>query len=495
MRKIILFSLLAFIGFAACEELEDTYDDYTGDGPVLYLTKCTDVTVTSGWEKLTISWKNNLDPNRSGVWVQCQSNDYLLDTVVAATDTSCVIRNLTDASYNVKVAAISEAGDTSLTALGSGRPYSPDHEAVTGYTRGITKFIFVKENLALFTAAKSEDMVRFTLDYTDMEANPQEYVLTDNMNEYGEGFLFLKDVNPNQPVTLHRQGMLEECPDTITFPEIALEPGTVTMAADFKSRLIERYGEDFSLEVDELELDYDLSSIEDILYFPNLKRLVLGKNRYYALESEYGVEESVLTGGMESENRSMSAFETLHEINPDFEIVNYGTHYGIFPYYYDYVKQEDYPLVPEDLLLLDTTGFEITNSVEGSTPTFEKSMLLDDNPQTAWEPLVDVEQRTYELTIDLGGNKTVKGLKITQALVTGNAQYYLPESISVSVSTDKVEWTNPCHSASNTLGNVVGETRLLDFATAQTVRFIRLTLKDRYYGSSAGCILGDVIPY
>ena len=30
----ILLSLLAFLSFAGCEDLEDTYEEYAGDGPV-----------------------------------------------------------------------------------------------------------------------------------------------------------------------------------------------------------------------------------------------------------------------------------------------------------------------------------------------------------------------------------------------------------------------------------------------------------------------------
>ena len=55
------------------------------------------------------------------------------------------------------------------------------------------------------------------------------------------------------------------------------------MMGDFRNQLMERYGEITPelLEREELDLDYDLASLEDILYFPNLKTLNLGKNRYF----------------------------------------------------------------------------------------------------------------------------------------------------------------------------------------------------------------------
>ena len=47
----------------------------------------------------------------------------------------------------------------------------------------------------------------------------------------------------------------------------------------------------------------------------------------------------------------------------------------------------------------------------------------------------------------------------------------------------------------NTLGTNSGEKRLLNFAEEQTVRYIRLTVKDRYNRNNTGCVLGDVIPF
>lgn len=486
----ILLSLLAFLSFAGCEDLEDTYDDYAGNGPVRYLAKCTDLTVESGWERLIVKWNNKLDPNRNGVWVQCQSNTVQFDTLLPADCDSCSVNGLPDGTYNVTVAAVSESGDTALVQQGNGRPYTENHEAVLSFTRGISKYVFLKDNLVLFAGYKTDEMVDFVVHYTGTDSQPHEYSLTDNMAPYFELTEVLRGVDASQPVTLMRRGLLEGCPDTITFPAYTLNPTAMSMAADFQGRLLERYGE-VDLNRTELELDYDLSSLEDILYFPNLQKLVLGKNRYYTNPNPYFVPVSQLTGGWGAEDRTAFCIDLLHELNPDFAIENYKGHYGINQWSYDFVTDMGVRTLPADFPLLNTTGFAVTaDGVE-----VNGSALLDNDVATIWEAPVTQASASHDLIIDMKETKAVKGVKVAHAQVSTNAQNYMPSTVTVYVSTDGENWTNPCYTEGLLLGSVSGEVRLVDFATEQNVRYIRVTVNDVYYANNYSCVLGDVIPY
>ena len=308
MRNILLLSLLACFCFAACEDLEDTYDDFVGDGPIDYLATCSEVTVSPGWERLVVTWKNHLDPFRSGVWVQCVSNTDTLQMEVAANDTICEFRGLSDATYVVSVAPVSETGDTALVATGTGRPYTLAHESVMGYGRGIQKYMFVKNNLVMFMGTRPSGATQLILEYTDPAGNPQELSLINNFSSANKNIL-LEDVDASSPVRLHRKGLLGDCVDTITFPVVDLDPELVNMDVDFQNRLLERYGTiDYATET--LELDYDLPTIEDILYFPNLTKLELGKNRYYDAY-EYTRTTSAISGGDDYEAREEFAVETM----------------------------------------------------------------------------------------------------------------------------------------------------------------------------------------
>ena len=51
MKKYIglLFAMLVMV---SCESLEDTYEDFAGNGPVRYLGKCTDLTIQPSASKM-----------------------------------------------------------------------------------------------------------------------------------------------------------------------------------------------------------------------------------------------------------------------------------------------------------------------------------------------------------------------------------------------------------------------------------------------------------
>ncbi len=493
MRNILLLSLLACFCFAACEDLEDTYDDFVGDGPIDYLATCSEVTVSPGWERLVVTWKNHLDPFRSGVWVQCVSNTDTLQMEVAANDTICEFRGLSDATYVVSVAPVSETGDTALVATGTGRPYTLAHESVMGYGRGIQKYMFVKNNLVMFMGTRPSGATQLILEYTDPAGNPQELSLINNFSSANKNIL-LEDVDASSPVRLHRKGLLGDCVDTITFPVVDLDPELVNMDVDFQNRLLERYGTiDYATET--LELDYDLPTIEDILYFPNLTKLELGKNRYYDAY-EYTSTTSAITGGDDYEARAEFAVETMKKINPDFEMDNYGgMQYRLVSFDFSFSNWMDIPSAA-DKALLDVIGDTVMCSVPEAVYGFRSSILLDDDPANYWET-TSSEQRTYELTLDLGEMRTVNGLKITQPQVgeMSTSRNYFPTSVIVEVSMDNFTWESPCHALSNTLGTGIAEVKLLDFVEPQEVRYIRLTLRDRAYNGIYGCNLGDFIPY
>ena len=55
---VLLAGLVASCG----ESLEDTYSDYTGDGPEQYLTKIYDLQGKPRWMSVELTWNLKLDP-------------------------------------------------------------------------------------------------------------------------------------------------------------------------------------------------------------------------------------------------------------------------------------------------------------------------------------------------------------------------------------------------------------------------------------------------
>lgn len=504
----ILGAILAFFCFAACEDMEETYDDFVGDGPVRYLAKCKGVEVLPGWNRLIVNWTNQLDGNRNGIYIECESDFVRIDTVVGAADTTCSIPNLPDGTYNVEVRAISDSGDTSLIdAPVTGRPYTIDHEAVFGYTRGYAKSIFLKNNVVFFTNRRSSDMIEFIVNYTKTDGTPGEYDLTANMNDEN---LRIEDVNTELPVTLHRRGLLENCPDTIDFPEVEITH-QVALATDFSVMLAERYGTSSDpalFQQAELDLDYDLESLEDILYFPNLTTLNLDKNRYnqyYSVASTYNYDY---------EERRDFCLNLLAEVNPDFRVKCCGySPYGVhakrtMPWGdvegFSFADDMGDTQLPADVVPLDTTGFGVSIQRSSQTDPVELAEedvrgILDGTYSTYWRALPVFTSGTTEVVIDMGAAKNARGIMFTQANITNYMERgCLPTSLNVATSTDGRTWVDARPSANNTIGNNPGEQKLVEFmgsdGTLETrnIRYIRIRVTEGYVGESAQTAIGSI---
>ena len=74
-RLYFIAWLFAVLFVISCEDLEDTYDEYAGDGMIRYIGKCSEVEVRPGWERLRVSWKNNLDAAIKRVKISWQSEE------------------------------------------------------------------------------------------------------------------------------------------------------------------------------------------------------------------------------------------------------------------------------------------------------------------------------------------------------------------------------------------------------------------------------------
>lgn len=491
MRKLYGILGLFFLALAGCESLESTYDEYTGDGPVRYVGACTDVAVESGWNRITVKWTNSLDPNIVENLITCTAETFSYDTTVAANVAECEIRGLADATYTVTVQGVDEQGNKSLAepATAYGRPYTYAHEAVMGFTRGISKHFFVRDNLVLFFNTWDSNIIDFTLHYTGTDGEPKTYALTEE--ESAIGHVLLEGVDAESEVVLKRRGRIAECPDEIDFEDYVLTDDPVLMSA-FKLAMQERYGvTEFGaafLSRTDLELDYDIVSMEDILAFPNLERLVLGKNRYMGANNTMNLSE------VSDYDESLWCIGVMKQLNPDFVVERYNEHY--FPSGTANVTDmgSDNLEDLERVTFLPTEGWSVT--CEPQVAGFESAYLLDDDPASTWRPLQQSGMaRSFELTIDMKAEQAVDGVKVVQANVTGTDVNFFPMWANVEVSTDNVNWQSVTYVEDNTLGTAPGEATLVRFTQTCNARYIKVTVEDRRFDTSLGSILGDLIPY
>ena len=163
MKKYLLHIawVLAALFMAGCEDLEDTYDEYAGDGMIRYVGKNSDLTVEPGWYRLKVKWKDNLDAAIAKVKIAYQSETDAEPTVIymdpkdiTESDNlmdSVYLENLSDAVYTINVSNISVDSVESMVTTAYSRPYTESHEDLRSFTRGIINFYLGnKRNFGLF---------------------------------------------------------------------------------------------------------------------------------------------------------------------------------------------------------------------------------------------------------------------------------------------------------------------------------------------------------
>lgn len=499
MRKLYLLGLIfSFFMLTMCQSLEDTYSDYAGDHVIRYVGKCSNLSVESGWKRLYVEWTNGVDPAVENIKLTWATAGEISDTLLASDVTSCNLLNLQDGSYEITVCGVDKEGNMSLPVTAYGRPYTPSHEAVRVFTQGITKCIPVRNNLMLFFDAWQDNISKLEIHYTSIAGEKKVFPITREVCL--ENYTLLRDVNLEKGVSVEREGRIGECPDLIVFESLDLLDREPVFTTDFTTLVQWKYGveeitDTFINNLEELEIDYSITSLEDILYFPNLKKLVLGRNRY--LYEPY-LNSNKSASMIEEERKSLFVLDVAHELL-GIEVERYNQHY--FPNTsLSYMVEKGNPVLPK-LNYLDATDWEITNSVE-DTKDYDSHLeyLLDNNPNTCWETeLEPTSIRLYDLVIDMKSQQVVSGLKIVQKNFDPSSvqsgPYLLPTSVRVLVSKDKITWDIPMYVDYNMLGNTNGEITLLQFPVSRNIRYIKLQVSDQVFGGNFGVTLADVVVF
>lgn len=310
MKKWIYIAWsLALIGMVSCESLEETYDEYAGDGMIRYVGKCPPPEISRGWYRLKVKWQGNMDAaihkvkltyqgenetEPTVLWIEPQDildNESLMDSIY--------LENLENSVYTITLSNVTADSMESIAETAYERPYTLEHEDLRSFTRGIVNFYVLGDRLALFLDEANENIIKMDLSYWDKsgthhlwdmkEAMETSYIYPFLMEKiYDYVILLEEEIDFTQPITVLRKGLLEGCIDTISFNPDTLSLDEEVWSSGFSRYLTQRFGENYTRadieSVEEVELDYDMTTFRDLLYFPNLKKVVLGKNRYIAAE-------------------------------------------------------------------------------------------------------------------------------------------------------------------------------------------------------------------
>ncbi|WP_187376842.1 MULTISPECIES: DUF4998 domain-containing protein [Butyricimonas] len=511
MKKYFVKFLIATLALAGCSEsLEDTYDEYTDGGRIRYVGRCYDAKVVPGWQSLTVKWDRATDETVKNIKVVWSLNEQKDSALLEPSESSFKIDRLADGTYRFDITAIDDSGENSLVETVYGRPYTESHEVVRTFTNVVTKSWQVGNKLVCRMDQWNENILEVQLKYknTRGEVKPVKLRKEDFMDpenpDLGQ-FYVLDDVSdvPTDSIVILRRGLLENCPDEIDFPSVTVNKNRA-FTTDFVVAIKERYG--FSDVTDEelaklnhfvdtvrvLEFDYDITSLEDVLYCPRLEKVVIGKNRYLTTQTEEA-DKSVL----EELEKSVAILNLANEYR-GVTIERYGKHYfkkTSIPFMTDFGLS-----VLPDLDYVDRMEIDsITCSIVDERGDLTLERLLDDDPETRWETTNVGTLRAYDLIIYLKEEMDIRGVKIAQPVYDWwdmEVPGYMTSSVQVKTSTDLVMWEDASYVEENTIGKGSGESVLVPVREgSRKARYVKITVNDQVSGVNSRIMLGDIMVF
>ncbi len=553
-----LFAAFCMVG---CEDLEDTYDEFSGDGVIRYTGKCSNLSVEPGWERLRVSWKGNMDPNIEKVKIAYQSEldtepevKYVTPKNAVETDLMDTISlvGLRDAVYSVKVSNVATDGTESLVETQYGRPYTESHEDLRSFTRGIVNFYPVNDKLVVILDGMNSNLKEMKLEYwgTDGKIHPWNILeyMDRAIDDLDDVMFMLPDDDNNvpeevgidfsKPLVVNRKGLLAGCVDTIRFTPEPLSLEEQVWSSGFVNVMTHKYGMDWKSEVDkvtDIELDYNLSTFQDLFYFPNLKNVFLGKNRYMKsghLENLSTTDPYLALTTLYYLSRTRGVKVECYNDHYLFTKNMYGDSYIrlLSSEYYDWENdvefeakidtewltrnrsQENLNDMPQ-IVPLDTKDWVLTCSdttYNGNKPN-GVSAMLDNDPATVFEPGSDFELFTVTVNIDMKKAQSLHGFKFVQAdmgttdktAIKKDLQYLL-SSLKIEASANGWSWEQVTFDEGGvSVGNAIGEITFIEIPREKRrdVQYIRLTINTNVVGTTTSGVpiyslrIGDLIPY
>lgn len=495
MKKIYALLILGLLFMAGCESLEDTYKDYSGDGAVRYLGKCSDLSIEPGWNKLNVKWVNHIDPLIDKIYLVWATEGVVKDSLLDKTVSECIIPNLENANYEIYVCSVDKEGNRSLPVMGYGRPYTDAHETVRSFTRLIVKHYFIKDRLLLFFSKWNDNVTSATLEYTS-GGKSKKLELTKDLLDGNKYYMLPDAIDEGTKVILNRSGRLEGCVDLIVFPSYEL-PRQKVYTPEFKQFIREKYGkeeisEDFITSLETLEFDYTMTSFEDILNISNLKILELGKNRF--LKEEF-LKNYKSDSKLYDIERSLFVLNAANEIN-GLEIKRYNSHY-LPDIALPYMQEMGNP-APPVLHCMDSKDWKLSCSEEDEgNYNSHLDYLFDGDVMTNWQPELSTEgMRTYDIVVDFEKEIAVNGVKVVQKYFDPDKDdqsgKILPNTIKIKYSRDGSVWENAVYTENSMLGATSGETTVIRFPAVRNARYLKFVVNDYIMGSNFSVTLAEI---
>lgn len=492
--------LLCILAYIACdnESLKDTYKEYAGKGEIRYLGRCKELSVTPGWKRIIVTWKNNIDPCIDKIKVKWELDEVKDSIILEHSTTEYNINTLTgnpleDGNYEISVSSMDSSGATSIPSTTFGRPYTYTHEDIMTFNRVISRIFIIRNHLILSFLTWQDDLKEVLLDYTKKDGSSGHLVLNKNIVDK-HYYLLPDEIDPSKPLVLYRKAELPNCKDVIDFEPY--EFSTIKIfESDFKQELKRQKGFENNIPLEwmnnqeALFLDWSISSFIDLLNFPKLNKLILGSHRYLLDEAVSNVTygQSKLTD-LEASNFALQVLKNLNGLT----IERYNKHFqGIDE---SLITEKGNSNHEPSVNFIDLSKAKITTSPKDDEDyNSHAENMIDGNFNTSWKPIFSTNFIIYEITIDLKSAQKINGIRLIQSPFKENPSEITiaPEIISVYVSNSEVNWILATYIEDYPLGKSQGEINYINFKneiTTSQYRYVQIRINSgqfsKFYCSS-----------
>ncbi len=510
-----LYLFIAIFALASCETLEETYDEYAGDGSIRYVGTPTNIVITPKWGELDVNWINSIDPNIVNVDVEWKytttdSSFTFTERLNAGTvnfaipvqerhRTAIAGKNFVDTVINVNVevniVSVDHNGETSKKLTAYSRPYNVKHEEVIAYPLLISSNVVNKDKLLLIFSDWNERVESISIKYmTASGEQKRDYTKTTLPNS------LILDGMVGDSITVERIGYLGDF--DLNNPDNNVKRTIVTgvkienkFSSDWTVLLNEKYPEQkgnydqaFLNSINTIDIDLAIESIDDILMFPNLKEINFGKNRYMGDydATDNSVDTTVYYGNVNNIDDSKLALEILDNVNNGIELNFYGKHFNELSdvtapavNLRNFARLADTETLTKSYVYINNY-FANYEDVEGQNSFI--SRLFDNRFDRIWDPAtVANEIRRFEITVTFDPQK-IAGFELTQTMITSNVNVnQMPSIAKIEVSKDNSLWIDISGDDSVRLGRSPNETNVIyihpDYKD-QEYSYARITITD-----------------
>lgn len=496
MKYIKLLILIISICFISCESMDDTYSDQVNKTKERYLGKCSNLSIEKGWNRIKLNWDNPVDPCVEKIKIKW-STEETTDSVFVEKDvtTYTTEAELENKNYEFTICCVDENGNESLNLIGYTKPFTKDDELINLLKIIEKKYFFVEDRLIVFLHEKSDNILSATINFSQ-NGETQSHIITEE--DFQKAVLSFDNVDKDKPITIQTSVSYEECIDDVDFEPYELSNEMISMNSDFINNLkiinnMETIENDFLPTITTLYINRDLMSLEDILYLPNLEKIVIGNKKFLIPWCANPGSKYFLS--LQEKEKSIFALKNMQELK-GIEIEVYADNFGLKGTEGLEITEMPNPTVPQIAFFPEEemNQWEITCDSELSYDSDYK-YLLDQNNQTFWKPLeVKDECRRHNLIIDMKEQKDLHGILFRQ-MNNNKLVKYIPSVIEIYISEDGVDWELPFKYIDIELGASPAESKLIEFSEVKRAQYVKLVVSDQISRRNNYVVIGDFIPY